>query len=297
MRSLRFNHIFTALLVLAGLCAFVLPVRVTNPVRTSLGILFWPVAKPSGAIASWAHGKLSPQRPIDDGAPNANHPRSSDQLVTENQELRVQIGNMSGRIAQLEQITRELESVGDVRKLCKRFGVIGGGADAALREGLLITGKTFDGVKAGQPVLFTGVSGGGIAGLIDRAQVGGSVVRLVTDERFSVRAGFARFTRNPNGTVEFVTIATHQVLARGDGKGAMWIHNLEWNLVKEVDLRVDDWVIINDPDWSPHLQRYRVGRITSIDQWTKGPGYAEIKVEPPQNLLLLRDVLVMTEGS
>jgi len=297
MRSLRFNHIFTALLVLAGLCAFALPVRVTDFVHVRVGILFWPVAKPSGAIASWAHGKLSPQHPFDDGAADPMNPRSADQLITENQELRVQIANMSGRLAQLERVDHELAAVGDVRDLCERFSVIGGGADVAQREGLLITGKTFDGVKAGQPVLFTGVNGAGVAGIIERAQIGGAVVRLITDDRFSVRAGFARFVPNPNGTLEFVTIATHQVLARGDGRGAMWIHNLEWNLVNEVGLRPDDWVIVTDPDWSKQLQRYRVGKITSIEQWSKGPGYAEIKVEPPQNLLLLRDVLVMTKGS
>jgi hypothetical protein len=44
------------------------------------------------------------------------------------------------------------------------------------------------------------------------------------------------------------------------------------------------------------LQRYRLGRITSIGQRSNGPLFAEIQVEPPTNLLNLREVLVMVKN-
>jgi hypothetical protein len=299
MRSLRFKHVFATLLFLSFICAFVLPafdlpMRVTNAVRTNLAVLFWPVSKPSGALAGWAQRKMFPPRPYDDGAPDAAHPRSADQLIQENQELKVKLANLTGRMAQLEQIDKAMATIGDVRDLCKRFNVTGAGSDAALRESLQITGNTMDGVGERMPVLYAGTGGAGIAGTISRAHVAGSVVRLITDRSFRVRIGFARFVKTPDGKTDFVLVATAPVLAEGDGHGAMWIRNLSWQAAKDAELRAGDWVVINDEDWPQILQRYRVGRVTSVEQWSKGPGFAEIRIEPGQNLLLLRDVMVMT---
>jgi hypothetical protein len=117
---------------------------------------------------------------------------------------------------------------------------------------------------------------------------------LITDHGFRVRVVFARFVKTPDGKADFVLIATPPVLAEGDGHGAMWIHNLPWQAAKDAELLAGDWVVINDEDWSQMLQRYRVGRVTSVEQWSKGPGFAEIRIEPGTNLLLLRDVMVMT---
>jgi hypothetical protein len=131
--------------------------------------------------------------------------------------------------------------------------------------------------------------------VIARADVSGSVVQLVTDAKFAVRIGFARFVKRPDGKLDFTMIATNEALATGDGNGAMWVRNVAWTQKEEVGLKEGDWVVLRDDDWPDALQRYRIGRIESIERYSKGAGFAEIKVVPPTDLLKLREVLVMVK--
>jgi cell shape-determining protein MreC len=302
MRSLRFIHVFSLLMILAALCAFVmplfaLPVRISESIRGNLRVLFWPVARPTHLVAGWIGGKVSPDRPHDDGAADPSNPRASQDLLRENQELRNQVGNLLGRLEQMKKLDAELASVGDVRDLCERFGVMGPSADPALREALLITATAGHGARQGTPVLYGGFGGSGIAGTLASVTTTGSTVRLVTDRGFTVNVGFARFTDDDrDGKPEFTMIATPQVQAVGDGNGAMWIRNLPMEQAKSAGLKVGDWVILTDDDWPDLLQRYRIGRITAIEPFAKGPLYAEIRVEPGTNLLKLPAVMVMNKA-
>ena len=294
MRALRFIHVYATLMVLAAACAFLMPVSVSQTVRRNVGALFYPVARPANLITGWLSERLAPTRVRDDGAPDPNHPREVRDLLRENQDLRVLVGNLTGRMAALEQVDKELASIGDVRELCTRFGVIGVAADPAMKEALHITGRTDQGVAAGAPVLYAGVGGGGIAGRVASAQLGGSTVRLITDRGFTVDVGFARFTApDRDGKVKFDTIPTPPAQAVGDGQGSLWIRNLPMEDAKTAGLQEGDWVILVDSEWPDLLQRYRLGRIRSVVQHTKGPKHAEIKVEPGTDLLKLQDVLVV----
>jgi hypothetical protein len=297
MRSLRFNHIFLGLLALSAASAFVIPARVSDRLRGNLQVVFYPIARPTHALAGWFTKRVAPERPRDDGAVDPNHPREMAELLRDNSALRVHLANLTGRLERLEQLDRDLASVGEAREMCERFSVMGAAADPALREALHITAKTGDGVTPDQPVLYGGIGGGGIAGKVASAHLAGSTVRLVTDRDFAVKVGFARFADDDkDGRREFTVIATPVVLAKGDGRGTMWIRNsLTMQDATSSGLRAEDWVILMDEDWPDVLQRYRIGRIVSCGPDPKSPLFAEVKVVPGTNLLKLDDVLVMVK--
>ncbi|MGH7178470.1 MAG: rod shape-determining protein MreC [Tepidisphaeraceae bacterium] len=294
MPSIRFNHVFTTLLVLGGLCAFVVPARIGDKSRIGVQALFYPVARPVGAVAGWMVGKVAPADARDDGSPGA--PRSSGQLIAENNELRVEVANLTGRLDKLREREAELSSVGSIRKLCKVSSITASGGDSVVRESLFISASTRDGVRNGMPVLYTGASGPGIAGRVERAQLGGSLVRLITDADARVGVGFARFQQKPTGGVEFVRIAMAPVLARGVGDGTLVVRDLTLQQVKSAELREGDWIVLEDADWPAALQSYRLGVIVGIKQRRDGAGFAEIRVQPPTNLIGMRgEVMVMVE--
>ena len=62
---------------------------------------------------------------------------------------------------------------------------------------------------------------------------------------------------------------------------------------KAAGLKPGDWVVVRDEDWPNVLQRYRVGRVEKVQQWSQGAGFAEIEVKPPADLMQLREVLVL----
>src|SRR6476469_2328739 len=83
MRQLRFTHVFAVLMVLAGLCAFALPARISDRVRTNVQVLFVPISWPTHKIGTWLVNRLAPDRVHDDGAKDQNHPRNVRELVEE----------------------------------------------------------------------------------------------------------------------------------------------------------------------------------------------------------------------
>jgi cell shape-determining protein MreC len=291
---IRFKHVFNGLLILSAICAFVLPARVSDAVRGNLAVLFVPVSYPTRAICNAVLGKKEVLR--DDGAPEPDKaPRPDNELLAENVQLKALVANLSGRLVQLEQDEQVRRTVGeDVRKMCITSNVVGAGGDATLRESLLIGAGTTKKVQLGSFVLFGSAGGGGVAGVVSRAQLGGSVVRLITDRGFKVKVGFARFIKRDDGTLDFVMLNTAQCVAEGDGDGSMWIRGyVPMDQAKAANLQRGDWVVVRDEDWPNVLQRYRVGRVEKVQQWSQGAGFAEIQVKPPADLMQLREVLVL----
>ena len=181
-----------------------------------------------------------------------------------------------------------------MRKLCVTSTVVGTGGDTALRQSLLIAGGTLKKMQTGNFVLFGSAGGGGVAGTIARAQIGGSVVRLITDKNFKLRVGFARFVKREDGQLDFVMLNTPQGVAEGDGDGSLWIRGyVPLEQAKAADLKKGDWVVVRDEDWPNLLQRYRIGKVESVGTWATGPGYAEIQVKPSADLMQLKEVLVL----
>src|SRR2546423_10618073 len=109
MPSLRFNHVFAALLALSALCAFVVPARISDRVRGGVQFLFSPVAYPVNRISTWLLARHD----------SPNDPRGNEELARENQQLRIEVANLSGQIQKLTE--READRQRIAGGLCGPF--------------------------------------------------------------------------------------------------------------------------------------------------------------------------------
>ncbi len=288
MSYLRFNHVFFALMMLALVSGFILKPHVSDRARAQVQNIFAPVARPANKLGGWAHTKLVGDSLRDDGSPK--HPRTSAELLIENQQLRIELANLRGRAERLLETQADRAKLGDVAGLCSPFSVIGG--DSGPRDSLLLGGSSFDRLLLATPVLYTG----GIAGRISRVGVGGAQVLLVTDRQSKLTAAFARFVKKPDGAPDFQRLAADAVLVEGAGGGALMVRNLAEAKIKEVGLRLDDWLVLSDRDWPLALDGYRIGRVVAIVP-SRAPGFADLRIVPDQNLMALREVMVMNRSN
>ncbi|MDB5358158.1 MAG: Cell shape-determining protein MreC [Phycisphaerales bacterium] len=278
MSYLKFQHVFFGLMGMSAITAFAIPSRVVNGVQPGVEALFAPIARPIGGISRWAHDRIAPEISPD--------LRASQDVKKENQALRTEVANLTVRLHDLEEKESDRDKVGPLRGLCTPFSVIG--PDTGTRESLNLQGSSFEGLHDGMLVIYSG----GIAGVVQRAGAAGAHVQLITDPGFTVRAGFGRHLE---GAVDFVSIRAPQALVRGVGHGQMEILMMHTDEVKAAGLRVGDWAIADEQTWPHYLKGESLGRIIYIGDRVGAPGFARIVVEPPQSLLRLREVLVMTK--
>lgn len=279
MSQLKFNHVFVFLMIISGVCAFVVPLRMTNPVRAQFQNVFAPVSRPTGAVAAWLHDRISAAKPID----------SRDSLIIqqENARLQASLVNLQAQLKTLHDLTAERELLGDVLPLCTPVPVVG--ADAGQRESLSI--QSISGIQEGMFALYWG----GIVGRVDRAGFsGGAQVRLITDPGFSVQGRFGRFVTGPDGHSAFQTLDAPPPLVQGAGNGEMIIRRLPLEDVSEV--RKGDWVVVEDHDWPLTLRWYKLGVVESKQQVSGAPLFAEIRLRPMSSLMQLREVMVMNKS-
>ncbi|MGH7214582.1 MAG: rod shape-determining protein MreC [Tepidisphaeraceae bacterium] len=287
MSRLRFKHIFVALLVLALLSAFVLPARYTTPARATAQGLFAPVAKPANALARSLHTRFVGDKRVDDANP-AGPPRPAQDVLAENERLRVALANLTSQLDGLKRLNADREMLGDVRPLCKPVAVVG--SDSGPRESLVLMASSLEGLRPDMPALHPG----GVAGRVERAGVGGAQVRLITDRGFRVTGSFGRFVKKDDGTMEFARTALPPVLVEGVGDGVMLARLLNQRDVQAAGVAVNDWVVLDDPtDWPPALQGYKLGRVTELGRRPDNALFAQIRIEPGQDLIKLREVMVM----
>src|SRR5688500_17966655 len=282
MSHLRFNHVFVALMVLSFACAFVIPLRMTTPVRTQFQNIFAPVSRPVGSLAHWMHGKLV--------RPERHDARDALVIEHENDRLKTSVANLQAQVRALQEITAERQLLGDVLPLCTPVTVVGIGTDAGNRESLSL--QSTEGVQDGMFALYSG----GIVGRIDRAGYsGGAQVRLVTDPGFSVQGSFGRFVTNAQGQTVFQTLKAPAPLVQGAGKGEMVIKRLA--MEELTDVRPGDWVVVDDRDWPQTLHGYKLGVIESKEPAAGAPLFAELRVRPMTTLTHRDRVMGMTKAS
>lgn len=283
MSSIRFNHVFAALMLISGLSAFVIPEKYVVRAQPQVQSLFVPVAAPARAAAGWIHGRLAPPAPADT--------RDARTLAAENDELRQQNAGLVHELAALRRINDDREDVGKWRHACTPIKVLG--ADPAVRDGLLLRGSTADGLRQGQPVLY----GNSVAGKIERAPgLLGAQARLVTDPGMRVGAYFGRFTSDKTGKPRWRRLTTSAALVEGIGNGAMrCATDLTMQEVKATGLRPGDWVVVEDIEWDERVHGRQLGRVARVAPQNAAPLYADIRIEPTKNLMLLREVMVLTE--
>jgi cell shape-determining protein MreC len=286
MSYLRFNHVFISLMLLSFLSAFMIAPAATDRLRAQVQNIFAPVALPVNRFAALMSARFSHTQPRDDGSPAK--PRTPNELILENQQLRTQIASLQGQIGLLQQRDAERAKFGDLRDFCTPFTIIGG--DGGMRNSLMLSGSSIDGLQVGMPVLYAG----GLAGRISRVGVGGAQALLVTDPQCKLTAVFARFSKKPDGSTEFRRLSSEAILVQGSGAGIL-VSKLMSRTATDLDVKVGDWVVLSDPDWPQQLEGYRIGYVVAIAP-SRDPGFMEIKVQPEQNLLNLREVMVMNKG-
>lgn len=261
-------------MVLAGITTFVAPTRWTEGRLPSPALFFAPISAPARAIAAWAHSRVARDLSADQ--------RSAQALARENEELKSDLTSLRVRLDQFARLEEYANEVGDIRPYCTRYSVVG--ADAGPRATLAIAGSSLVGLADGQFALYPG----GVAGRVRRAGALGVHVQLVTDANFRERAGFVRY----NGAT--FTRVTLDALVEGTGRGAMRVITLTRKNVEKAGLKVDDWAVVTEPDWPGYMQGRHLGRVKEIGVRADAPLFAQIIIEPPQNLLRLTRVMIVT---
>lgn len=277
MSAIKFPHVFAALLIISGVCAFFVPERYTVRAQPQVQSIFQPVAWPVRSVARWMNEHLFKPPPRD--------ARDKDTIVSENEELRQEVARLTTVVDKYRQREDLLGKLGSIRELCKLFQVVGPAQGS--REAILLTGTSFDGLKQNQAVLFHG----GIAGRIERPPgLLGAQVRLITDPGMRTEGYFAGFIDK-----QHVRRPTDAALFEGIGDGTMICRGLTTEQVQQAKVEPGDGVFLQDKDWDERLHGMRLGRVVRIDQQAAHPLYAEIRVKPTSNLLRLTDVMVVTK--
>lgn len=281
MSHLRFQHLFTALLLMCLITGFVLPGRYSDRMHPEIQALFVPVSMPVGAIAKKVRESVHPDTTADR--------RADDDIRRENQELRSELSRMGDQLRILEELNNERAKIGPLRDYGVPFAVLGG--DPGPRESLQIRGSSFQGLAQGMPVVYAG----GIAGQVQRAGIAGAQVRLITDTGFRIRASFKRYVKE-NGELKPVPIPNLVKIAEGYGRNRIIVPRVTMEEVNASGLKVGDVLVLDDPDWPSILKGTYLGHVTVAERSKTTPGFADVRVEPQQVLLRLREVLVVTKA-
>ncbi len=279
MSNVRFNYVFIVLLLASFLSAFVFPAR-TSVARASVQGMFYPVARPSRAIASRLRAKFDP--PAD--------PRAPRDILIENERLRTALASLTGQIEHLQKIASDRERFGNIGKYCTPVAVMGN--DPARRDSLSIQGA-YSSELIGRPALYIG----GLAGVIERAGVGGAQVKLVTDRSFgAVTALFGSFQQDAEGRIFFSQRdTTKAAVVEGAGMGTMRIRNFQVKDLQAAKVSEGDWVVLDDNDYPALLKNAKLGRVISIKKSADAALVADVEVRPEWNLMALNEVMVLNK--
>lgn len=294
MRWVTFNKMYIALLVAALMSALVVPKRVTDQGRAQAQALFAPVSYPVRVVAGGVYRRMNPA-PLDVENPTGK-PRTYQQVIDENRDLRMQVARMTERLRQLEELNADREAMGALRELCRPMKV--DGADVANdRKSLSLKGDV-KGLRPGMAVLYKG----GLAGKIDRVGwSGGAQVQLVTDRGFKILAKFGRLEYVGDET-KFRIVSEQKVLlegngskgmvSRGEGDG-MVVRNLSQKDLEEMGVQTGDWALIADDEYGPAAQGYRIGQVQVVKP-AKAAKFVELGVLPQVDPSKLQEVMVLT---
>jgi hypothetical protein len=286
MSGLRFNHVFFGLLALTFLSAMLLPSAVSKQAQINVQVLFAPIASPVRSLCAWAHDRLVPKAVRDDASPD--QPRKSAEVYTENAALRQQIAMLTVELEKLRALESERNKLNWLRDLCTPYSVSGG--DSGYGASLHLVATSFEGLKEGMPAIVPD----GLVGRIGRVGVAGATVQLISARgtRLSVRIGRIESLDGGSPTFRFLTSTC---IAEGQGGNLLLIPLVRTEELSRV--RVNDMVVLDDPEWSPHLHAFRVGRV--VDKWDtrNSPQFGQVKIESLVDLMQLREVMVMRSNT
>jgi cell shape-determining protein MreC len=284
MSHLRFNHVFSTLMLLAALSAWFSP-SVSDRAQAQLQVLFVPVSKPIYAFASWVHDRASPRRARDDSSPD--HPRDATVIIQENNDLRQQVELLRAEVQRLQELNADFDKVGDLRSRCVRVEVAGG--DAGLTDTRQLNAGTHRGLADGMPVICPD----GVIGRLTKVGELNSRVQLLTDKSNNVTVSFARIEKDAGGHARMNNVSYPDCVATGLGNGKMLIINKPWDALSA--LKVNDWVMLADKEVGWRNLVYRIGRVSAIQQQEHNPKFGQIEIESSVDPKRLKDVMVVVK--
>src|SRR4051812_10179590 len=145
------------------------------------------------SLAAWVHGRSVEHVVRDDGSPG--HPRTPEELILENTDLRQMNLMLSGQLEKLKELDAERARLGDLRSYCLPVKITG--ADAGPRDSLQINAGSVQGLRDGMAVL----SADGLIGRLVQVGLASSRLRLISDKGNKVFVAFARFETDEKGTL------------------------------------------------------------------------------------------------
>ena len=284
MQSLRFNHVFFALLTFCAASAFLLP-RLIDPTRAPALVqnIFYPVSRPARVTAQWLRNRVDHTPTLDIGSPN--HPRSDDDIRAENLEYHQIVANLVVQLQQLQEAESQRAAMGSLRNFCTPFKVTGG--DTGPRQSLVIGGTMLDHLADKMAVVYPG----GVAGQLNPPGLTGTRVRLITDRGFALTGTFIRYSKSANEKPMVVTKEPMLVKGIGDNKLIM-------DPLKPADadpIQVNDWLELDDPDWPRVAQGELIGRVIEKGK-SNSAGFIQLILQPATTLMKLNEVMVVTTG-
>lgn len=284
MSHLRFNHVFSALMLAAALAAFVVPPRVSAPAQAHLQVLFVPVARPIYALSGWTHDRVVKDPIRDDGSPSA--PRDVREIVRENNELREQLLTITRELEHLKELDADRSKLGDLRARCVVVQV--SGFDSGQAESILLANGTKDGLRQDQPVLCPN----GVLGKLNNVGIASARVRMITDKGNRVKVSFVRFEKDEKGQTKMTNVSYPDCIAIGQGGGRMLITHQHLNEIEKI-VQPNDWAVLHDPDWSGLA--YRVGCVSAVQPQPGAVGFGQVEIESLVDAKSLREVMVLTK--
>jgi hypothetical protein len=280
MSYIRFNHVFASLLAVSALSGFVIPEKYTSKPLPAVQAVFAPVSLPVRRVGAWAHERV--------GSADPGDRRAAQELRDENLRLATAVDYLEKQLDVERKRNADWEQLGSLRERCVRVTV--SGADAGTRDSLLLPGSTLGRIRDGSYALYPG----GVAGQVrGRAGFGGAQLTLITDRGFRALGHFAR--RTEGGPSEQLTKTP--VLFEGVGGGAMVVRAaVTWEEVEKYQrVQVGDVALLADRDWPLELQGQRLGVVTKVEPMRDAPKFAEIRIEPSVNLMMLKEVMVLAK--
>ena len=280
MSRIKFNHVFALLLLAGALGAFAVPEKYATKPLPAAQALFAPVSMPTRRLGEWARDRFAGPRLADK--------RSVQAVVDENIRLTNSLSYLREQLEAERRRNKQWAPLADLRDRCVPLAV--GGGDSGTADSLALPATTLERVADGAFALYPG----GVAGRVrGRAGFGGAQLRLITDRGMKVVGHFVR--RLPNNAVEQTTPT---VVFEGAGDGVMLVRgagSLTMEDVQKGRVRVGDVALLDDRDWPQDLHGQRLGVVTKIEPMREQRQFAEIRVEPPTNLMLLNEVMVFVK--
>src|SRR5690606_26494473 len=134
MSFIRINHVYSLVLLLSFVSAFVLPgvsdgwPGASNRMAAHVRGLFAPVSLPFHRIATWTHAAFFASAPIDT--------RPEAEIRQENDYLKTELARLTKQLEILQEINLDREKLGTLREDSIPMAVVG--TDSGNRETLLL---------------------------------------------------------------------------------------------------------------------------------------------------------------